>query len=81
MDREQQQVTKLEAIVRGENAATATLAVEVYEGQEVAIHLKVEGEDAVSPTASLYLSPIDAAIHAERIIAAARAVVNGGSND
>jgi hypothetical protein len=57
------------------NEAEVDVVVEDYEGEEVAIHVRDSNADeGVSPWLSMYLSPVDAAIHAERIIAAARSL-------
>lgn len=62
----------LDALVNSE-AATVDLSVEAYEGK-VAIHTVDADQDSVhvDPIVSLRLSPVDAAVHAERILAAAR---------
>lgn len=57
------------------NEAEIDLNVEAYEGETVAIHVRNAGSDEMTdPACSMYLSPVDAVIHAERIIAAARSL-------
>lgn len=77
-----EQVTKTtDAIARGENGSEATLSVENYEGEDVAIHLRTYEDEGGIPAASVYLSPVDAVIHAERLIAAAREITTQPKED
>ena len=63
-----------EAIFNGDNAVEAELHAEAYEGT-VAVHVRKRDDEDGFPALSLYLSPVDAAILAERAIAAARHAV------
>jgi hypothetical protein len=71
-----EQVTRAsEALFDGGNSEEITLQTEAYEGS-VAVHSRRANEEEEDfPALSVYLSPVDAVIHAERIIEAARQAV------
>lgn len=74
-----EQVTRVsEALFDGANAEEITIQAEAYEGQ-IAVHVRKQADDEGFPALSLYLSPVDAVIHAERIIEAARLAVKDPS--
>lgn len=58
----------------GENPEEITIQVEAYEGS-VAVHTCKPTDDEGFPAFSVWLSPVDAVIHAERITEAARLAV------
>lgn len=72
MNQPSQQVTHAgEGFVNG-TEAELEVVVEPYEDQ-VAVHFRDSAADgSTEPALSLYLDPVDAAVHAERVLSAAR---------
>ncbi len=58
----------------GDDAPDVTVKTEAYDG-DVALHVTKPSDDAGFPSASLYLSPVDAAVLAERLTQASRKAV------